>query len=95
MCTIQLKQIMLNNSLPDAGNVLYDSMVQCIANNEKVVIDMANVESLPSMFLNTSIGRYMKENGADSLQGKMSFVGISVTQISRLKEYMAKVAENL
>lgn len=95
MSTLYLKQIIHDNTLPEAGDVLYHNMISCIPNNEKIVIDMTGVDSLPSLFLNTSIGRYLREYGANSLQGKMSFVGITVTQISRLKEYIARVTESI
>ena len=53
---IRLSQIMINRTYPESGQVLYDTMVPLLSANQQVVLDMADVISLPSMFLNASIG---------------------------------------
>ena len=53
MCIINLKDIMANQSLPDAGNRLFDVMMSKLNAGENVILDLDGVPSLPSIFLNT------------------------------------------
>jgi hypothetical protein len=93
MCTIDLQMMMRNKSLPDAGKDLFNVIQSKIDSEKKIVIDLAGVVSLPSMFLNVSIGRFIIEYGADILKEKVSFAKISTTQAERLREYINKVSE--
>lgn len=94
MCTIRLYEVMAGKDYPNAGNSLYELIVKNKETNDKIVIDLEGVSSLPSMFLNVSIGRYIKEFGLDSLRSKISFTKITKKQAQRLKEYIAKTDKN-
>lgn len=77
-----------NHNLPEAGNILYNNIKKAISSNTKLVIDMEGVSSLPSIFLNVSVGRIIDEQGKDKLKGYTSFVNITKMQALRLKDYL-------
>lgn len=81
---------MNGKDFPDAGNSLYDLIVEHMHDNERITIDLDGISSLPSMFLNVSIGRYMDEFGVESLRNKIGFVKITKAQAERIKEYIDK-----
>ena len=58
MCTIYLKNILAATSdLPQAGDIFYNQVMDAESRSEKVIVNMEDVTSLPSIFLNVSIGR--------------------------------------
>ncbi|MBR4995816.1 MAG: STAS-like domain-containing protein [Alistipes sp.] len=88
---IKLQPIMDTKSYPEAGDTLFDILVKNI-NEDKIVIDLEGVVSLPSIFLNVSIGKYIKDYGIEKLRSSISFTKISETQAKRLNEYISKLA---
>lgn len=89
MCTILLKNIIDSKpQLQDAGDDFYVRINDCLDMNENVVVDMSDVTSLPSIFLNVSIGRVIDDRGVDVLKRSISFVKITKQQAERLKEYL-------
>lgn len=91
MCKIQLKEILGSNILlSDAGAEFYARLVSALANSDKVVVDMTDVSSLPSVFLNVSLGRLMDERGVEALRKGIAFERITKQQAVRLKEYITK-----
>ena len=93
MCSINLQTLMANKTYPEAGMVLYNILADKIRTEDKIILDMEGVVSLPSMFLNTSIGRFIETFGMDLLREKISFAKISATQANRIKEYISRLAE--
>ncbi len=93
MCSIKLQEILSNKTYPDAGSVLYDMLVAKIDTENNIVLDMTGVVSLPSMFLNTSIGKFIETYGLELLRKKVSFHKISATQANRIKEYIERVSK--
>ncbi|OAV71065.1 hypothetical protein Barb6_01541 [Bacteroidales bacterium Barb6] len=56
---------------------------------------MSNVEgvtSLPSIFLNVSIAKFMEEYGIDTLRQKVSFAKISKVQAKHILDYISKIS---
>lgn len=90
MYTIKLNDVMTGADFPDAGSRLYDLIVNNINENDKIFIDLEGISSLPSMFLNTSIGKYLDNYGLDSLRNKISFTKITKSQAERISTYIAK-----
>lgn len=90
MCTIKLYDVMTGKDFPDAGSSLYDLIKDNLSSCDKVVIDLEGVSSLPSMFLNVSIGRFIDEFGLDALKKKISFTKITRSQAERITEYVEK-----
>ena len=79
--------------LPEAGTSFYNQLVAVLGENDKVVIDMSEVTSLPTIFLNVSIGRIIDDYGMEALK-KLSFTMITKQQALRLKEYIGKYTSN-
>lgn len=79
---------MNGRDFPDAGKCLYDLIVQNINKCSKITIDLEGISSLPSMFLNVSIGKYIDEYGLNNLRNKITFTKITKNQAERIKEYI-------
>lgn len=90
MCKIVIKDILFDRSFPDAGDLFYSKIVHAINNNDKLQVDMTGVTSLPSVFLNASIGKAIDDYGKDSIRKNVSFLHITKTQADRLSEYMSR-----
>ena len=89
--TISVYLIMLNRDYPTAGELLYQQIVQS-KEDSKIILDMNGVSLLPSMFLNPSLGRIIRENGVEYLKSKLVFTNISVGDSRRIKEYVQRFA---
>lgn len=87
--TIRLYDVMGDMSYPDAGKRLYDLMVDS-PSEEKLIIDLDGVSSLPSMFLNMSIGLFIEEYGVERLRQKVAFANITKQQAERMKLYISR-----
>lgn len=88
MCEVKLSNIISkSNDLPTAGLSLYNVVIDNLNKTERVFIDMQDVQSLPSIFLNVSIGRLIDEYGKNMVKDKIAFKKISQSQAMRIKEY--------
>lgn len=88
MCTIYLKNILAETAdLPQAGNIFYDKVMDAESRSEKVIVNMENVTSLPSIFLNVSIGRIIDDFGIQWVKDHLSFTRITKAQALRLSDY--------
>lgn len=85
-------ELMQNRSYPDAGTQLYQIMSEKIDDVEKIDLNLANVSLVPSMFLNVSFGRFIRERGADFIKQKITFSNITANQAKRIKEYVERFA---
>ena len=90
MCTINLKEMMINRTYPEAGSALYAEICLYKDTVDKIIVNLDGVETLPSMFLNMSIGAYIDNFGKESLMEKISFAKITRSQAERLKDYLAR-----
>ncbi len=88
---IQLSQLMADKPYPESGQMLYDYMSPLLANGESVTLDMTGVISLPSMFLNASIGMAARNFGVETIKKNIAFRNVAKTQADRLKEYFARL----
>jgi hypothetical protein len=91
MCTINISEYLVGRSYPEAGDVVYQKIVHEMNHGDKIILNLSDVDSLPSMFLNVSIGRYVDNFGIESLKKKISFANISASQIERIKKYIGKL----
>ena len=87
---IQLFQLMHDKSYPESGNLLFAILDDAIKTNQNIDIDMTNVISLPSMFLNASFGKAFVLYGKDSIKQRTKFYHISKSQAERLNEYFLR-----
>ncbi len=71
-----------------SGATFYDIVKDGVSKNKKVVVDMESVTSLPSVFLNVSIGRIIYEFGTEAMR-HFTFVKITKVQAERLQKYLS------
>ena len=88
---IQLSQLMADRPYPESGQMLYDCMSPLLANGESVTLDLAGVISLPSMFLNASIGIAAREYGVETIKKNIAFRNVTKAQVERLREYFSRL----
>lgn len=90
MCKVILKDLLAGKSYPDAGAALYDMYCAQLGAADKFVVDLADVESLPSMFLNTFIGAIIDKYGKEQLKQNVGFANVTRLQAERLRDYLAR-----
>ena len=89
--TISVYSIMQNRDYPTAGDLLYQQIMS--GQNEHIIIlDMDGISLLPSMFLNPSLGRLIKENGVNYVKDKIVFKNIKSADSKRIVEYVRRFA---
>ena len=88
---IHLADMMLNRPYPDSGELLFNDMYPLLMEGKRIDIDLSGVVSLPSMFLNASIGRASKEFGTDKVKHCIVFYHITKSQADRLREYFDRI----
>ncbi len=86
---IQLSDIMAGKNYTESGAILYDNIIAMLNDNQHIDIDLTGVASMPSIFLNASIGRIMQEYGYEKLKN-ITFHNITKVQAERLREYMQR-----
>ena len=85
MKTIQLKKILDSNALlTQSGEVFYTQLGNALSKNERVIVDMSSTGTLPSVFLNISVGKIIDEFGIDKLKESVSFVSITRTTFQNI-----------
>ena len=90
MYTINILAVMQGRTFPDAGSALFDMINPALDAGDRIILDMNGVDVLPSMFLNPSIGRIVKERGVSTMS-KFTFRNISRNQMERLRIYVDKI----
>lgn len=88
---VHISELMRNATYPEAGNRLYNIIMENIDNVDKLDLDMKGVALVPSMFLNTSIGRFIKEYGVARLKEKVTFSNITMNQARHIKNYVDSI----
>lgn len=88
---INVSDIMLGKSFPDAGGSLYDILTSNL-DKDRIVLDMKGVTVIPSLFLNTSLGRLMNEKGVAVVRQKIAFCNIPASQMAHIREYVRRYA---
>lgn len=86
--SISVSEIMQGRTYPSAGECLYGILVSHFDQNDKIVLDLKDVDLVPSMFLNTSIGRLINERGLESVRKRLAFRNASQGQIHKIKNYV-------
>ena len=89
MATILLSDILNDNDYANGGSVVYDIAQPAISNNDIIVIDMQNVDSFPTVFMNTSFGKLMDKFGVDRTKKSFRFKNILKTQVERISKYFS------
>lgn len=90
---VVLNDILKEKTYPEAGTAFFQVIEQAICANEKLKIDMKDVDSIPTMFMTNSFGRIMDAYGVKKLKETMLFVHISKAQIERIRKYLNDYVE--
>ena len=77
---------------PTSGNILYSIIESKVNDVDTIVLDMEGVRLIPSMFLNTSIGRIIAERGVDFLKEKITFANIKPSDAARVRDYVRRMS---
>jgi len=88
MKTIDLKSLLAQKSYPEAGNFIFNDIKDSIINQDKIILDMRDVLSVPTMFLNTSFGAIIEEFGTEKLKECIGFKNITKSQVERIQKYL-------
>ena len=92
MYTIKVCDIMQGADFPTSGKILYSIISSKIDDVDTIVLDMSDVPLIPSMFLNTSIGRIITERGPEFLKSKITFQNIKASDAARVKDYVKRMS---
>lgn len=87
MVTVKIKDILDGRSYPDGGIMLFGIVRDAINSNQTVSIDMEDVDSFPTMFMNTSFGNLIVLFGIDTTKQALRFQNIKKSQIERIRKY--------
>lgn len=90
MRLINIASLLEGKSYPDAGAALYPHIESAINSNQMLVIDMTGVDSIPTLFMNTSFGEALGNFGMEKFRKYISFCHIKKAQADRIKEYLYK-----
>lgn len=87
---ISVSTIFQGRNYPDAGDVLYSVLNDNLDKQDRIILDFKDVTLVPSMFLNTSLGKIIGERGAGIIRQKIAFSNISASQIAHVREYVQR-----
>ena len=87
---MSVSTIFQGRNYPDAGDVLYSVLNDNLDKQDRIILDFKDVTLVPSMFLNTSLGKIIGERGAGIIRQKIAFSNISASQIAHIREYVQR-----
>ena len=87
---ISVPAIFKGRNYPDAGDELYSILNDNLDKQDRIILDFKDVTLVPSMFLNTSIGKIIGEKGAGIIRRKIAFSNISASQIAHIRDYVKR-----
>ncbi len=91
---ISVSTIFQGRNYPDAGDVLYSVLNDNLDKQDRIILDFKDVTLVPSMFLNTSLGKIIGERGAGIIRQKIAFSNISASQIAHIREYVQRFEQS-
>ena len=83
---ISVSTIFQGRNYPDAGDVLYSVLNDNLDKQDRIILDFKDATLVPSMFLNTSLGKIIGERGAGIIRQKIAFSNISASQIAQRRD---------
>lgn len=87
MKVIQVKDIFKDLNSADAGSEIFKISEQGLLNNDIVVLDMNEVLSVSTAFMNTSFGFLIDKYGIEKTKDLFRFRNITKSQIERFRKY--------
>lgn len=88
MNTVKIANILEGRNLPEAGMALFPFIEEAINSNQTLCIDMEGVDSIPTLFMNTSFGVALDKFGIQKFKSSISFAHIKKSQVDRIKKYL-------
>lgn len=88
MVRIFVSSTLESRSYPNAGRALYNEIVSKAESADRIVLDFSGVYCVPSLYLNTSLGRLIKGKGYNLVKSKLSFANITKSQADRINKYV-------
>lgn len=87
MKTIALHQILEKNGYVESGNIVFFEAKDIVSDGGIIIIDMNKVDSVPTNFLNTSIGALIDLYGIEKTKKSLRFSNILKSQVERIRKY--------
>ena len=87
---IILKEILKDKSYTDCGYDLYAIAEKAIDSGDTVSLDMQDVQSIPTLFMNTSFGDLIEKYGIEETKKIFLFKNINKSLIDRIQSYFDK-----
>ncbi len=84
---VLLQDILTGKSYPEAGSALFELAEKAVISNEQICLDMKGVESVPTLFMNTSFGDLILRYGIDKTKKLFTFNNITKSQVERIQKY--------
>ncbi len=84
---VVLKEILKDRTYPEGGYVLYGIAEKAIESGNKILIDMKDVDSVPTLFMNTSFGDLIINHGINETKSLFIFNNITRSQLERIQKY--------
>lgn len=87
MKTIYLHELLDEHGYVEGGTIVFSQAEESVRNGEIIIINMNNVESVPTNFLNTSLGALIDVYGIEKTKNSLRFSNVLKTQVERIKKY--------
>jgi len=87
MRVIALHNLLESNNYADSGSIVFKYAQEAVLDNEIIVIDMDFVDSVPTVFMNTSFGALMDIHGVEKTKKLFKFRNILKSQVDRITKY--------
>jgi hypothetical protein len=84
---IVLKDILEGRSYREGGYALFEIAEDAIRQGNIVSLDMKEMRSIPSLFMNTSFGDLILNYGIDNVKKLFVFNNITKSQIDKIQKY--------
>lgn len=84
---VVLKDILKDRTYPEGGTVLYGIAEEAINCGNKILLDMKEVDSIPTLFMNTSFGDLIINHGIKETKSLFIFNNITKSQLERIQKY--------
>lgn len=81
------------NDYAKAGDAVCNDAMSLIDNGETIVFNMTGLDSVSTVFLNTSFGQLIDSYGIEKVKKSFRFTNILRSQADRIKKYFADYAE--
>jgi len=90
---VKLRDILRDRSLPEGGSELYKIAENALEKGDLISLDMKDVLSVPTLFMNTSFGDLISKYGIEKTKQLFMFNNIGRSQIEKFSKYFSDYQE--